>query len=73
MRRNCRKTRKSRKSQRRKRTARQRRRQGGGAFEDIPAGATVFRRPLEGDYMAPPTLMTVEKARKQVEDAGSLL
>ena len=72
MRRNYRKTRRSKRSQRRKRTARQRR-QRGGAFEDIPAGATVFRRPLEGDYMAVPTLMTVEKARKQVEEAGSLL
>lgn len=73
MRRNYRKTRRSKRSQRRKRTARQRRQQRGGAFEDIPAGATVFRRPLEGDYMAVPTLMTVEKARKQVEEAGSLL
>ena len=69
MRRNCKRTRRRKRTQ--KRT--QRRRQRGGAFEDIPAGATVFRRRLEGDYMAVPTLMGVEEARNQVEEAGSLL
>jgi hypothetical protein len=72
MRRNSKRTRRSKRAQRRRRTQR-RRRQRGGAFEDIPAGATVFRRPLEGDYMAVPTLMTVEEAREQVKRAGAEL